>query len=104
MHGKQVSIHKGGRNTESFNPVSTLVRPAMRVLVGRPPTAAKPRYDGKLKHDDVVIVPEFFCAEDDWSMCVMIVASRLADQRGRLEEGGKPPPPILLLQSVLPLE
>ena len=40
----------------------------MRVVVG----PNKPVYD-KLKHDDVVIVPEFFCKEDDWSLYYKLV-------------------------------
>ena len=59
----------GGRNTESFDPRSTLVRPAMRVMVG----PNREVFDMKLKHDDVVIVPEFFCKEDDWSLYYKLV-------------------------------
>lgn len=59
----------GGRNTESFDPASTLVRPDMRVLVGpNREVLGKP-----LKHDDVLVVPEFFCAEDDWSIYYELV-------------------------------
>ena len=67
--GKAVKAKGGGRNTESFDPRSTLVRPSMRVVVG----PNKPVYDKKLKHDDVVIVPEFFCKEDDWSLYYKLV-------------------------------
>jgi len=48
-----------GRNTASFEPKSTLVRPAMRVYYG---SVAK-RYRQPFKHDDVIIVPDFFCEE-----------------------------------------
>jgi len=48
-----------GRNTASFDPKSTLVRPAMRISYG-PPTK---KYPMQLKMDDVVIVPDFFCEE-----------------------------------------
>jgi hypothetical protein len=36
------------------------VRPSMRIVVG--PNA--PVYDRPIKHDDVIIVPEFFCKEN----------------------------------------
>ena len=36
----------------------------MRIVVG----PNRPRLDRPIKHDDVIIVPEFFCKEDDWSM------------------------------------
>ena len=54
-----------GRNTESFDPNSTLVRPALRVLVGLPTHKVYPK---PLKHDDVMIVPELFGPEDDYTM------------------------------------
>jgi len=59
-----------GRNTESFNPASTLVRPDVRVWVG---SKDKKTYDRQLKHDDVVIVPELFGAEDDWDLYYKLV-------------------------------
>ncbi len=66
---KIVKQKGGGRNTESFNPASTLVRPEMRVVVGpNREVLGKP-----VKHDDVLIVPEFFCAEDDWSIYYELV-------------------------------
>ena len=67
--GKAVKAKGGGRNTESFDPRSTLVRPSMRIVVG----PNKPVYDKPLKHDDVVIVPEFFCKEDDWALYYKLV-------------------------------
>lgn len=54
-----------GRNTESFDPTSTLVRPDLRIRVG---SNSKKTYGKPLKHDDVVIVPELFGDEDDWSL------------------------------------
>lgn len=68
---RQVNIHARGRNSQSFDPTSTMVRPAMRVLVGRSSTKS---YDKPLRHDDVVIVPGFFCQEDDWSIYYRLVA------------------------------
>jgi hypothetical protein len=50
-----------GRNTESFDPASTLVRPQMRIIVG----PSRATYGKPIKHDDVIILPEFFCKEDD---------------------------------------
>jgi len=62
--------HRGaGRNTESFDPKSTIVRPSMRILVG----PNQPVYGKPTKHDDVVIVPEFFCKEDDWTMYYKLI-------------------------------
>ncbi|CAD7946523.1 unnamed protein product [Amoebophrya sp. A120] len=66
---RQVNLHKKGRNTESFDPKSTLVRPDLRVFIGNRGEVLKKR----LKHDDVVIVPEFFCEEDDWSLYYKLV-------------------------------
>ncbi|KAJ8612144.1 hypothetical protein CTAYLR_002460 [Chrysophaeum taylorii] len=54
-----------GRNTNSFDPRSTLVRPMMRVRLGDPKAAV---FGRRLHHDDVVIVPEFLCAKDDWTL------------------------------------
>lgn len=49
-----------GRNTVSFDPADTLVRPAVRLQYG----LAHDRYARPLKPDDVVVVPEFFCGKD----------------------------------------
>lgn len=68
---RQVNIHARGRNTHSFDPETTMVRPAMRVLVGPSCTT---RYGKSLRHDDVVLVPEFFCKEDDVSLYCRFVA------------------------------
>ena len=59
-----------GRNTESFDPSSTLVRPDIRVLVGLPTATT---YKKPLKHDDVVIVPDLFGPEDDWNIYYKLV-------------------------------
>ena len=64
-HQKIHANKKKGRNTESFDPSSTLVRPDVRVRVGSSQVA---QYPHPLKHDDVVIVPELFGAEDDWKL------------------------------------
>jgi len=53
-----------GRNTASFYPESTLIRPAMRVFYGRPGS----RYKGLMKPDDVVVVPDFFCEESNFDV------------------------------------
>ncbi|EJK44268.1 hypothetical protein THAOC_37207, partial [Thalassiosira oceanica] len=67
---KRIAKKKAGRNTESFDPGSTLVRPDLRVLVGNP---SKSKFDKPLKHDDVVIVPELFGDEDDWDTYYQLV-------------------------------
>ena len=46
-----------GRNTASFDPHSTLVRPAMRIIYGR----KGHEFGSFTKPDDVVVVPEFLC-------------------------------------------
>ncbi|CAE8685422.1 unnamed protein product, partial [Polarella glacialis] len=53
-----------GRNTASFDPSSTLVRPAMRVIYG----FQGKRFGSQTKHDDVVVVPNFLCCEGDPSV------------------------------------
>ena len=72
-----------GRNTESFDPKSTLVRPSFRVRVC---SGSKPKYDKPLRHDDIIIVPEFFCAEDDWSLYY-----KLIDEMRESQQKGKAP-------------
>jgi len=59
-----------GRNTESFDPASTLARPDLRVWVG---SKDKRMFEKKLKHDDVVIVPELFGNEDNWNLYYKLV-------------------------------
>jgi hypothetical protein len=54
-YARRMTKQTNGRNTESFDPASTLVRPDLRIHVGSS-TSELP----KLKHDDVVIVPELF--------------------------------------------
>jgi hypothetical protein len=77
-----VKAKGGGRNTESFDPRSTLVRPEMRIIVGPKVEVL----DRKIKHDDVVIVPEFFCNEDDWSIYYKLVEEMRASQASGLNK------------------
>jgi hypothetical protein len=67
--GKAQKKRGAGRNTESFDPKSTLVRPAMRIVVG----PNRPVLGRATKHDDVIIVPDFFCKEDDWSLYYQLI-------------------------------
>lgn len=67
---KKASGRGKGRNTESFDPSSTLVRPDLRIQVGSP---LNKEYNKPLKHDDVVIVPELFGQEDNWDMYYKLV-------------------------------
>lgn len=53
--------HSNGRNTESFDPASTYVRPDFRVRVG----SRHWRHAPTLSHDDILIVPDFFCSASD---------------------------------------
>ena len=51
---------------DSFEPNSTLVpRPDLRLQVG---FARDTTYSRPLSHDDVILVPEMFGREDDWSV------------------------------------
>ena len=52
------------------DPASTLVRPDLRIQIGSPTLET---YNKPLKHDDVVIVPELFGKEDDWSIYYKLV-------------------------------
>jgi hypothetical protein len=67
--GTLIYRKEGGRNTESFDPASTFVRPAMRVIFG----PNQKHYGKPLKHDDVIVVPELFCEKDDWSLYYKLV-------------------------------
>ena len=58
-----------GRNSVSFDPKSTLVRPEMRVIVG----PNREVLNKPVKHDDVIIVPDFFCEEDNWDIYYKLV-------------------------------
>lgn len=66
----------GGKNTASFDPASTLVRPSLRILhwsaaerleLAAAPGAATSRAR-RLTHDDLAAVPEMLCAEGDLSL------------------------------------
>lgn len=59
-----------GRNTESFNPASTLVRPDLRVWVASNRDA---KFTKPLKHDDVVIIPELFGPESNWDIYYKLI-------------------------------
>lgn len=79
---KLVKIRGAGRNTESFDPKSTIVRPEMRILVQQP-TA---KIQTVLKHDDVVVVPNFFCAEDDWTIYYKLIEEVRALQESQVRD------------------
>jgi hypothetical protein len=75
--GRKLQKMRGkGMNTESFDPNDTIVRPDLRVLIG----PNKPVFDRKLKHDDVVIVPNFFCEEDDLTMYYELIKEMREEQ------------------------
>ena len=76
-----------GRNTESFHAESTFVRPDLRVQIGSPNIES---YNKKLKHDDVVIVPELFGGEDDWSTYYKLVEEmREIQEREKMDHGDR---------------
>lgn len=68
---KTAQRNGNGRNTESFDPASTLVRPAMRVMVG---SNSDTKFSKPLKHDDVVIIPELFGPESNWDIYYKLVS------------------------------
>ncbi|CAJ1948477.1 unnamed protein product [Cylindrotheca closterium] len=80
---KKASSRGAGRNTESFDPASTLVRPDLRVQIG---SSRIETYNKPLKHDDVVIVPELFGAEEDWDIYYKLVEEMRALQAKEEEE------------------
>ena len=43
---------------------------------------ASRRYAGPVKHDDVVIVPEFFCKEEDWETYYALIQAQSAAKIG----------------------
>ena len=59
-----------GRNTASFDPRSTLVRPAMRIVYGR----KGHELGANTKPDDVVVVPELICDAGDQSVAKRVLA------------------------------
>lgn len=73
---KSVRIKGKGQNTESFDPKSTLVRPDLRLIVGK----NREEYGKPLKHDDIVVVPDFFCDEDDWSLYYKLIEEMREEQ------------------------
>lgn len=79
---RQAAKRGNGRNTESFDPASTLVRPDLRVHVG---SSRSSSFNRPLKHDDVVIVPELFGPQDDWSLYYKLVE----EMRALQESGAK---------------
>ena len=66
---KIAKVRGGGRNTESFDPKSTFVRPDLRIIVG----PNRPVLNKTLKHDDILVVPEFFCEEDNWDIYYKLI-------------------------------
>lgn len=68
---------------ESFDPKSTLVRPDMRILVGS--RESKP---SQLKHDDVLVVPDFFCPKDNWDIYNTLV-HEMRDLQKKGEKGSE---------------
>jgi hypothetical protein len=56
-----------GRNTESFDPTSTLQRPDLRVRIASS-TRNATSYSDAIRHDDVIIVPELFGGDSDYTL------------------------------------
>jgi len=55
------------RNTSGK--LSWPVRPLMRVIT----VTTSARYEKPVSHDDVIVVPEFFCSQDDWSIYYKLI-------------------------------
>lgn len=45
-------------------PCTGVLRPSLRIVTAPP----RKRFNMPVRHDDVIVVPEFFCGEDDWSV------------------------------------
>lgn len=60
-----------GRNTESFDPSSTLQRPDLRVRIASSRSAAI--YCDAIRHDDVIVVPELFGLDTDYTLYHQLV-------------------------------
>lgn len=86
ISNKALSQSKG-RNTESFHAESTFVRPDLRIQIG---SNRVERYNKKLKHDDVVIVPELFGNEEDWSIYYKLVEEMREIQKLEKEQQNDP--------------
>jgi len=50
-------------------PLNDKARPEMRVIT----VPKRKRYGKPVSHDDVIIVPEFFCAEDEWETYYQLI-------------------------------
>ena len=84
---KRVKKHGNGRNTESFDPASSLVRPDLRILFGKkeiPMAGRGPDAMIRIKHDDVIVVPNFFCEENDWTIYNQLVKEMRGAQKSGL--------------------
>jgi len=46
-----------------------ILRPSLRIITA----PRRERYAYPVKHDDVIVVPEFFCGEDDWGIYYQLV-------------------------------
>jgi len=67
--------------TPPVAPTAGFCRPAMRVMVSRPAL----RLDKVVSHDDVIIIPDFFCTADDWNVYYQMVK----EMRETQEQGEK---------------
>ena len=57
----------------------------MRIMVG----PNRPLYGKPVRHDDVVIVPEFFCKEDDWSLYYKLIEEMKDAQQQQGSKGAE---------------
>ena len=80
--GKLVKMKGAGRNTESFDPESTLVRPDMRIIIA----PKQDVLDQTLTHDDVLIVPNFFCEKDDWKLYYQLIDEMRESQAAKTDK------------------
>ena len=75
-----------GRNTASFDPRSTLVRPAMRVIYGR----KGHEFGESTKPDDVVVAPELLCDTSDLGILNRVVADLAPLTKGQVDPSEVP--------------
>ena len=76
-HRRQTKYTRG-RNSDSFDPASTFVRPDMRVLH----EADTRRYPRPLRHDDVVVVPAFASPASYGTLLDEMAALQARDEEG----------------------
>ena len=104
--GDNCKFSHGEEKTASEEVTSWPARPSMRVITApwytlvrlvkfglcqkTSQVPASKRYATPVKHDDVIIVPEFFCAEDDWDTYYSLIKADDCERFRVLEQDSGP--------------